>query len=102
MVVGSRALGYMGLGRLEEGERPWSLGGQPCGGGWRRSGSGGRRIAHHEPSHPHVRAVGRQAERKKTQERPEVHVSGAGQLGRGDRWTPGQQVGITASTHPFT
>lgn len=49
-----------------------------------------------------MRAVGRQAERQKTQERPEVHVSGAGQLGGGDRWTPGQQVGIAASTHPFT
>lgn len=49
MVMGSGALGYMSLGRLEESERPWSLGGQPSRRGWRGSGGGGggRWIAHH-------------------------------------------------------
>lgn len=81
MVVGSRALGYMALWRLKERERAGCLRGQPSGRGRRGAGCGGGWIAHHQPSHAHVRAVRRKAEGQETQQRPNVHVGGAGQLG---------------------
>lgn len=97
MGVASRALAHMSLGGLEEGKGPRSLGRQPGRGRRRRAAAGGRGVAHHQPAHPHVGAVGRQAEGQEAQQGPQVHVSGARQLSR----APGQQVGVPAASQPF-
>lgn len=104
MVVGPRALRYMSLGRLEKRKGPRSLRGQPGGGGSGGGGGGGGSggVAHHQPSHSHVRAVRRQAERQKAQQGTEVHVSGAGQLGGRDGRAPGEEVRVSDGTQTFT
>jgi len=84
VAVGSGALRYVSLGGLDEGEGPGRLRREAGAGGRRGGGVGGRRgrVAHHQPPHAHVGAVGRQAEGQEAQQWAQVHVGGAGQLAR--------------------